>query len=171
MKKCFGVLSVLLTVALIFVFVLSGMAEVGQKRLKKTESHKYTLYPAPGGDDDPYSVRYPITLEEAGLITVEVEVGGGKIKGGETPFKVWIVETAGVNDEKTNKIQKKFIKKTDKFKKSSSMNYAVDAGELVRTKGEYTIFLSNLSKGSHAVGTIVISYPAQPKERHKRDEK
>jgi hypothetical protein len=171
MKNRFGVLSVFLTLALVFVFVSSGMADVGQKRLKRTETHKYTLYPAPGGNDDPYSVRFPITIEEPGLITVDVEVGGGQIKGGGSPFMVWIVQTAGVNDEKTNKIQNKYIKKKEKFKTKESINYAVDAGELARTKGEYMIFLSNLSKGSHAVGTIIITYPAQSKERHKRDEK
>lgn len=155
----------------------SDLSAAGQERLKKTETHKYTLYPAPGGESDPYSVRFPITLDEPGLITVDVEVGGGKIKGGEgSPFKVWIVEAKGIQDHKTNKIQNRYIKKIDRFKEKASINYAVDAGELTRTGGEYVVLLSNLGKGSHAVGTIVISYPAEKKKdspgtrtRHKRD--
>jgi hypothetical protein len=148
---------------------LAGVVEAGQERLKRTETHKYTLLPAPGGESDPYSVRFPIKLDEPGLITVDVEVGGGRIKHDGSPFKVWIVEVAGINDEKTNKIKKQYIKKIGMFKTKESIYYGVDAGELARTKGEYMIFLSNLSRGSHAVGTIVITYPAKSIERHKRD--
>ncbi len=179
----FYVKKILCVSFLAFVFLLSvsitdsGLFAAGQQRLKKTETHKYTLYPAPGGESDPYSVRYPIKLDEPGLITVDVEVGGGKIKGGDgSPFKVWIVEAKGIQDEKTNNIQNKYIKKKEKFKTKESINYAVDAGELARTGGEYMILLSNLSKGSHAVGTVVITYPAEEKKdspglrtRHKRD--
>lgn len=162
-----------LCLSLSYLFLASiipaGIVEAGQERLKSTETHKYTLLPAPDGADDPYSVRFPITLEEPGLITVDVEVGGGRIKHDGSPFRVWIVETAGINDEKTNRIQKQFIKKKEKFKTKESIYYGVDAGELVRTKGEYMVLLSNVSKGSHAVGTVVITYPAKPKQRHKRD--
>ncbi len=169
MKKRSTILFASLSYLIIFVFVSTGMAEAGQERLKKTETHKFTLLPAPGGEDDPYSVRFPITLEEPGLITVDVEVGGGRIKYDGSPFRVWIVETAGINDEKTNRIKKQYIKKKEKFKTKESIYYGVDDGELVRTKGEYMIMLSNLSKASHAVGTIVITYPAKPNERYKRD--
>lgn len=169
MKNRIGILCISVSYLLLFVFISAGVAGVGQERLKKTETHKYTLLPAPGGDNDPYSVTFPITLEEPGLITVDVEVGGGRIKHDGSPFKAWIVEAAGINWEKTNKIQKKYIKKVGMFKTKESINYGVDAGELARTKGEYVIFLSNLSKGSHAVGTVVITYPAKSKERHKRD--
>lgn len=171
MKYRISVLCISLSYILLFVFISAGVLEAGQERLKRTETHKYTLLPAPGGDDDPYSVRFPITLEEPGLITVDVEVGGGRIKHDGSPFKVWIVEAAGINDEKTNKIQKQYIKKKEMFKTKESIYYGVDAGELVRTKGEYVIMLSNVSKSSHAVGTIVITYPAKPEERHKRYEK
>jgi len=163
------VLCISLSFLLFFVIISSGAVEAGQERLKRTETHKYTLLPAPGGENDPYSVRFPITLDEQGLITVDVEVGGGRIKHDGSPFKVWIVEAAGINDEKTNKIEKKYIKKQGMFKTKESIYYGVDAGELARTKGEYMIMLSNLSKKSHAVGTIVITYPAESKERHKRD--
>ena len=162
-------LCISLSFLLVFVIVSAGGVEAGQERLKKTEKHKYTLLPAPGGENDPYSVTFPITLEEPGLITVDVEVGGGRIKHDGSPFKAWIVETAGINWDKTNKIQKKYTKKIGMFKTKESIYYGVDAGEFARTKGEYTIMLSNLSKGSHAVGTIVITYPAKSKERHKRD--
>jgi len=163
------VLCISLSFLLFFVIISSGAVEAGQERLKRTETHKYTLLPAPGGENDPYSVRFPITLDEQGLITVDVEVGGGRIKHDGSPFKVWIVEAAGINDEKTNKIEKKYIKKQGMFKTKESIYYGVDAGELARTKGEYMIMLSNLSKKSHAVGTIVITYPAESKARHKRD--
>lgn len=176
-KKIFTVSFCALAFLVSTAIVDSGLSAAGQQRLKKTETHKYTLYPAPGGESDPYSVRFPIKLEEPGLITVDVEVGGGKIKGGEgSPFKVWIIEAKGIQDEKTNKIQNRYIKKIDRFKEKASINYAVDAGELNRTDGEYVIMLSNLGKGSHAVGTIVITYPAEEKKaspgdrtRHKRD--
>ncbi len=170
MKKLLIALCLSLMYVLSVFITDSGLSAAGQQRLKKTETHKYTLYPAPGGESDPYSVRFPIKLDEPGLITVDVEVGGGKIKGGDgSPFKVWIIEAEGTQDEKTNKIQKKYIKKAERFKTKESINYAVDAGELVRTGGEYFIFLSNLSKGSHAVGTVVITYPAEARTRHKRD--
>jgi len=169
MKNRMTVLCISLSFLLFFVIISSGAVEAGQERLKRTETHKYTLLPAPGGENDPYSVRFPITLDEQGLITVDVEVGGGRIKHDGSPFKVWIVEAAGINDEKTNKIEKKYIKKQGMFKTKESIYYGVDAGELARTKGEYMIMLSNLSKKSHAVGTIVITYPAESKERHKRD--
>ncbi len=155
----------------------SGLSAAGQERLKKTETHRYTLYPAPGGESDPYSLQFPIKLDEPGLISVNVEVGGGKIKGGEgSPFKVWIVEAEGIQNGKTNNIQNKYIKKKERFKTKESINYAVDTGELARTGGEYVVLLSNLGKGSHAVGTIIITYPAEekkdspgPRTRHKRD--
>jgi len=169
MKNRMTVLCISLSFLLFFVIISSGAVEAGQERLKRTETHKYTLLPAPGGENDPYSVRFPITLDEQGLITVDVEVGGGRIKHDGSPFKVWIVEAAGINDEKTNKIEKKYIKKQGMFKTKESIYYGVDAGELARTKGEYMIMLSNLSKKSHAVGTIVITYPAESKARHKRD--
>ena len=76
---------------------------------------------------------------------------------------------SGTFTAKTNKIKKQYIKKIEMFKTKGSIYYGVDAGELVRTKGEYVIMLSNLSKVSHAVGTIVITYPAESKARHKRD--
>jgi hypothetical protein len=164
-----SVLFVSLSYLFLFVFISTGVVEAGQERLKKTETHKYTLLPAPGGENDPYSVTFPITLEEPGLVTVDVEVGGGRIKHHGSPFKVWIVEAAGINWEKTNQIQNKYIKKIGMFKTKESIYYGVDAGEFARTKGEYVIFLSNLSKGSHAVGTVVITYPAKSKERYKRD--
>jgi len=169
MKNRMTVLCISLSLLLFFVIISSGAVEAGQKRLKRTETHKYTLLPAPGGENDPYSVRFPITLDEPGLITVDVEVGGGRIKHDGSPFKVWIVEAAGINDEKTNKIEKKYIKKQGMFKTKESIYYGVDAGELARTKGKYIIMLSNLSKKSHAVGSIVITYPAESKARHKRD--
>lgn len=177
MKKVLTVVCSMLSCLLILAISSPVSAAVGQQRLKKSETHKYTLYPAPGGEKDPYSVYFPVKLDEPGLITVDVEVGGGKIKGGEgSPFKVWIVEAAGVKDKKTNNIQNKYIKKKDRFKTKESINYAVDAGELARTGGEYVILLSNLGKGSHAVGTIVITYPAMekqdssvPRQRVKRD--
>ena len=176
-KKIFSVSFCAFAFLVSTAIVDSGLSAAGQERLKKTETHKYTLYPAPGGESDPYSVQFPIKLDEPGLISVNVEVGGGKIKGGEgSPFKVWIVEAKGIQDEKTNKIQNRYIKKMDRFKEKASINYAVDAGELVRTGGEYMVLLSNLGKGSHAVGTIVITYPAEekkdspgPRTRHKRD--
>jgi hypothetical protein len=168
-KNRITVLCISLSFLLLFVIISAGLVEAGQERLKRTETHKYTLLPAPGGENDPYSVRFPITLEEPGLITVDVEVGGGWIKHDGSPFKAWIVEAAGINDEKTNKIQNKYIKKQGMFKTKESIYYGVDAGEYTRTKGEYMIMLSNLSKKSHAVGTIVITYPAESKERHKRD--
>jgi len=168
---------------MLFVFFMviacagSALAGKGQERLQRTETHKFTIYEAPGGEDDPYSVRFPITLDEPGLITVDVEVGGGRIKHDGSPFKVWIVEAAGLRDEKTNKINNKYIKKQEKFKMKESISYAVDAGELARTKGEYVVMISNLSTKSHAVGTVVITYPAGPQarekvegQRHKRDE-
>lgn len=169
MKNRIAVLSMSLSILFLLAIISSGRAEAGQERLKRTETHKYTLLPAPGGESDPYSVRFPIKLDEPGLITVDVEVGGGRIKHDGSPFKVWIVETAGVNDEKTNRIEKRYIKKHAMFKTKESIYYGVDAGELVRTKGEYMVFLSNLSTKSHAVGTIVITYPAESKARHKRD--
>jgi len=161
-KKFLTALCISLAYVLFIFMTETGVTAAGQERLKKTETHKYTLYPAPGGESDPYSVQFPIKLDEPGLITVNVEVGGGKIKGGEgSPFKVWIVEAKGIQDEKTNKIPDRYIKKKDRFKTKSSINYAVDAGELTRTGGEYVVLLSNLGKGSHAVGTIVITYPAE----------
>ncbi|QOX79554.1 hypothetical protein FY034_11600 [Trichlorobacter lovleyi] len=169
MKNRSGILSMFLSILFLLVTLSSGMVVAGQERLKRTETHKFTLLPAPGGENDPYSVRFPITLDEPGLITVDVEVGGGRIKHDGSPFKVWIVETAGINDEKTNRIEKRYIKKLAKFKTKEAIYYGVDAGELVRTKGEYTVYLSNLSTKSHAVGTVVITYPAEPQARHKRD--
>ncbi|HSV95828.1 MAG TPA: hypothetical protein VLM75_02710 [Spirochaetota bacterium] len=153
------------------------MTAARQERLEKTETHRFTLYQAPGGERDPYSVQFPIKLDEPGLITANIEVGGGKIKGGEgSPFKVWIVEAKGIQDEKTNNIPDRYIKKKERFKTKSSINYPVDAGELTRTGGEYVVLLSNLGKGSHGVGTIIITYPARektespgPRQRTKRD--
>lgn len=152
-----------------FAFTPAGVVDAGQERLKKTEKHKYTLLQAPGGKKDPYSVTFPIALDEPGLVTVDVEVGGGRIKYDGSPFKAWIVEAAGINWEKTNQIENKYIKKTGMFKQKESIHYGVDAGEFTRTKGKYVVILSNLSKASHAVGTVVITYPAKTTQRHKRD--
>jgi len=146
MKNRMTVLCISLSFLLFFVIISSGAVEAGRERLKRTETHKYTLLPAPGGENDPYSVRFPITLDEPGLITVDVEVGGGRIKHDGSPFKAWIVEAAGINDEKTNKIEKKYIKKQGMFKTKESIYYGVDAGELARTKGEYMIMLSGSVK-------------------------
>lgn len=170
---------------LLFLMTLStGTLAAGQNRLKKTETQKYTLYPAPA-KHDAYSTQYPITLQEPGLITVKAHVGGGKLTG-KHPLRIWIVEAAGVHNEETNKIDRKYIKREVHFKaKDTSVSLPVDAGDLARTKGKYVIFLSNLSMDSHAVGTITITYPAsgeaaasaaskqegQPRQRHKRDEK
>ncbi len=175
--KLSGVLAFLSICLWLLCVVFPVQAEVGQHRLKKTETHKYTLYPAPDGAKDPYSVSYPIKLDELGLITVNVEVGGGAIRGDGEPFKVWIVEAAGIHDKKTNHIDDRYIKKTGRFRTKESIYYPVDAGELARTKGEYVVLLSNLARKSHAVGTIVITYPAreqqgdtqEPRKRHKRD--
>ncbi len=167
----------LFVVMLLAVWVGSAAAGQGQERLKRTETHKFTLLEAPASGTDPYSVRFPIKLDEPGLITVDVEVGGGRIKGDGSPFKVWIVEAAGIQDEKTNKINHKYIKRAEMFRTKESITYPVDAGELVRTKGEYMVMLSNLSAKSHAVGTIIITYPAEPEarekvsgQRHKRED-
>lgn len=178
MRQRFGGIVAFLTVFMMTAcMVETPQAEIGQHRLKKVETHKYTLYPAPGGKEDPYSVQFPIKLDEPGLITVDVEVGGGRIKGDGDPFKVWIVEAAGIQDSKTNKIEKRYIQKVGTFRTKESISYPVDAGELVRTKGEYVILLSNLRTKSHAVGTIIITYPARedeagaplPRTRVKRD--
>lgn len=171
-----GGVSLGIMVLLVLSAASVAKAGPGQERLKRTETHKFTLYEAPNSIADPYSVRFPITLEEPGIITVDVEVGGGRIKHDGPPFKVWIIEAAGIRDEKTNKIENRFIKKDAMFKTKESITYAVDAGELARTKGQYVVMLSNVSSKSHAVGTIVITYPAAPEarekvsgQRHKRD--
>lgn len=178
MKLRYGGIAAILTISLMLAcMVVNVQAEVGQERLKKVETLKYTLYQAPGGKEDPFSVKFPIKLDEPGLISIDVEVGGGAIKGGGEPFRVWIVEAAGIDDEKTNKIEKRYIKKSDMFRTKKSIHHAVDAGELTRTKGEYVVLLSNLSTKSHAVGTIIITYPAReaeadpagPRKRVKRD--
>lgn len=176
-QRFVGIVAILAVFLLTACMVGTARAEVGQYRLKKVETHRYTLYPAPGGKEDPYSVQFPIKLDEPGMITVDVEVGGGRIKGDGDPFKVWIVEAAGLHNEKTNNINKRYIQKVGTFRTKESISYPVDAGELVRTKGEYVILLSNLRTKSHAVGTIIITYPARedeagspaPRTRVKRD--
>ncbi len=150
-----------LTVALI---VPAGGAE---KRLKKTEIHKYTLLNAPK-HGDPYSVQFPIQLEEPGLISVDVHVGGGKITGKGDPFILRILDARAVRGT-TNKLDDKYVKKTVHFRKDKGATYPVDALELQQSKGKYIILLSNVSVGSHIVGKVTISYPAEQKTRVKRD--
>ncbi|PKL48764.1 MAG: hypothetical protein CVV37_07860 [Nitrospira bacterium HGW-Nitrospira-1] len=130
-----------------------------QKRLKKVESHKFTLYNAPK-KNDPYSVQFPIKLDENGLISVDVEIGGGRIRGDGNPFRILIVQARGNKDD-TNRIENKYIKKTSYFRTKGTANYPVDASEFQQTNGEYVIIISNLGIGSHGVGTVTFTYPAE----------
>lgn len=161
-------------VCFLFLFSASfAVADAQQKILKKVETHQFRLYEAPS-KRDAYSATYPIKLDEMGMITVNADIGGGKIKGNENPFKLWIIDARGIKED-SNKIDKKYIKRTTTFKRLGCVTYPVDALELNQTKGEYVIMISNLSKESHGVGTITISYPAkeekprEAKERYKRD--
>jgi len=145
-----------------------------QKRLEKIDTHKFRLFEAPG-KNDPYSAMYSIQLDEIGMIEVKATVGGGKIKGNENPFRIWIVEANGVKND-TNQIEKKYIKSSSFFQRLGAANYAVDSSALNQTKGKYVIILSNVSKESHGVGTLTISYPAKEnpetgsrQKRHKRE--
>lgn len=174
MKKSLIAILISLTCFFSFSVIAPSVAVAEQKRLKKEESHKFTLYEAPS-KRDAYSQKFLIKLDEAGMITVNASVGGGKIKGNENPFKLWIVEARGIHED-TNKIEKKYIKQTARFKRLGFVDYPVDSLALDQTKGEYAILISNLSKKSHGVGTITITYPAKDEKpgeeagkRHKRD--
>ncbi|HDP79781.1 MAG TPA: hypothetical protein ENN21_02945 [Spirochaetes bacterium] len=157
------------TFALLSFAVVSFItnSEAAEERLKKTEIHKYTLLNAPK-KGDPYSVQFPIKLEEPGLISVDVHVGGGKITGKGDPFILRILDARAVRGN-TNKLNNKYIKKTVRFRKDKSATYPVDALELRQSQGKYVILLSNVSVGSHIVGKVTINYPAKQKRRVKRD--
>lgn len=148
-------------VAYFSVHLIAIPREVGasSKRMERVDEHRFQLYEAPS-KGNPYSMHYNIRLEEMGMITVQASIGGGKIKGDENPFKLSIIDARGISTD-TNKIEKKYIKKTSQFHKIGAVNYAVDSLELKQTNGEYIIIISNLSKESHGVGTIKITYPAK----------
>ena len=169
MKKTLIARSIFVAYLFLFFITVPAASDAQQKRLERVDEHRFALYAAQS-KNNAYSVTYNIKLDDLGMISVNASIGGGKIKGNENPFKLWIVDARGISDD-TNKIEKKYIKKTTHFHKVGGLNYAVDSSDLKQTKGEFVIIISNTSKESHGVGTIKISYPAQEekKERYKRD--
>lgn len=146
-------------VACLFFSFSAVHADAQKKRLERTDEHRFRLYEAPS-KNNAYSVQYNIKLEDLGMISVSAIIGGGKIKGHENAFKLWIVDARGIKDD-TNKIEKKYIKKTVNFHKLGTVAYPIDASDFNQSKGKFVIIISNTSKESHGVGTIKITYPAQ----------
>lgn len=146
-------------VACLFLSISAVHADTQKKRLQRTDEHKFTLYEA-ASKNNPYSVQYNIKIEDLGMISVSAIIGGGKIKGNGNVFKLWIVDARGIKDD-TNKIEKKYIKKTANFHKLGAVTYPIDASDFSQSNGAFVIIISNTSKESHGVGTIKITYPAQ----------
>lgn len=151
-------------------FVSIPQTEVNAyKVVKSTETHEFELYNAPS-KKDPYSLMYPITVTKAGKIKAILRVRGGKIKvkgKRNMPFRVKIVDARGIS-RTSNKISKKYTKKTVYFKSRSSIEYAVDDLYLRQSKGKFVIILSNMSTKSTGTGTISLFYAGKKSNDKKK---